>query len=294
MHTRAPLMATRLMVRFKRSTLWDFKECVDRLLRCHFMHVDSWKLCFLSNLSTPFLFLLQSRRCSVKAACHRGLWCLSADQSLWTASGRNSTGCRRSLAGSLSSAWLVRANPSWLLKLSDTKGSSKVTNTWQADTIGMGYFKKIIRKSVVILDFQQLLTSYLFDLLSPSAECFPGGIHWLSIGQLDKPDLLVKIQSLCFRLEQSLDSQSLHRPPNSLDEAKERMRFLMLRRYPRWLYVQTNSTWLVFFRWMLLLFKLYTVQFRWTFELNLGRKKNLPYFLFTCVNMQCKYILQGD
>uniref|UniRef100_A0A8C4ITW3 Apoptotic protease-activating factor 1 n=1 Tax=Dicentrarchus labrax TaxID=13489 RepID=A0A8C4ITW3_DICLA len=64
-------------------------------------------------------------------------------------------------------------------------------------------------------------------------ECFPGGIHWLSIGQLDKPDLLVKIQSLCFRLEQSLDSQSLHRPSNSLDEAKERLRFLMLRRYPR-------------------------------------------------------------
>uniref|UniRef100_A0A7N8YMF5 Apoptotic peptidase activating factor 1 n=1 Tax=Mastacembelus armatus TaxID=205130 RepID=A0A7N8YMF5_9TELE len=64
-------------------------------------------------------------------------------------------------------------------------------------------------------------------------ECFPGGIHWLSIGQLEKPDLLVKIQSLCFRLEQSLDSQSFHRTPNSLDEAKERLRFLMLRRYPR-------------------------------------------------------------
>ncbi|XP_075327788.1 apoptotic protease-activating factor 1 isoform X2 [Odontesthes bonariensis] len=64
-------------------------------------------------------------------------------------------------------------------------------------------------------------------------ECFPGGIHWLSIGQLDKPDLLVKIQSLCFRLEQGLDSQSLHRPPNSLDEAKERLRFLMLRKHPR-------------------------------------------------------------
>ncbi|KAK5848912.1 hypothetical protein PBY51_008597 [Eleginops maclovinus] len=64
-------------------------------------------------------------------------------------------------------------------------------------------------------------------------ECFPGGIHWLSIGQLDKPDLLAKIQSLCFRLEQSMDSQSLHRTPNSLDEAKERLRFLMLRRYPR-------------------------------------------------------------
>ncbi|KAG7461492.1 apoptotic protease-activating factor 1 isoform X2 [Solea senegalensis] len=64
-------------------------------------------------------------------------------------------------------------------------------------------------------------------------DCFTGGIHWLSIGQLEKPDLLVKIQSLCFRLEQNLDSLSLHRPPNSLDEAKERLRFLMLRRYPR-------------------------------------------------------------
>ncbi|XP_034529885.1 apoptotic protease-activating factor 1 isoform X2 [Notolabrus celidotus] len=64
-------------------------------------------------------------------------------------------------------------------------------------------------------------------------DCFPGGIHWLSIGQLDKPDLLVKMQSLCFRLEQSLEAQSQHRPPNSLDEAKERLRFLMLRKYPR-------------------------------------------------------------
>uniref|UniRef100_A0A667Z0S8 Apoptotic protease-activating factor 1 n=1 Tax=Myripristis murdjan TaxID=586833 RepID=A0A667Z0S8_9TELE len=68
-------------------------------------------------------------------------------------------------------------------------------------------------------------------------ECFPGGVHWLSIGQLDKPDLLVKIQSLCFRLEQSQDPQSVHRPPSSLDEAKERMRFLMLRRYPRCLLI---------------------------------------------------------
>uniref|UniRef100_A0A1A8NRF7 Apoptotic protease-activating factor 1 n=3 Tax=Nothobranchius TaxID=28779 RepID=A0A1A8NRF7_9TELE len=64
-------------------------------------------------------------------------------------------------------------------------------------------------------------------------EVFPGGIHWLSIGQLDKPGLLVKVQSLCFRLEQSLDAQSRHRPPSSLDEAKECLRFLMLRKYPR-------------------------------------------------------------
>ncbi|XP_071373222.1 apoptotic protease-activating factor 1 isoform X1 [Centroberyx affinis] len=68
-------------------------------------------------------------------------------------------------------------------------------------------------------------------------ECFPGGVHWLSIGQLDKPDLLVKIQSLCFRLEQSQDPQSVHRPPSSLDEVKERLRFLMLRRYPRCLLI---------------------------------------------------------
>lgn len=59
----------------------------------------------------------------------------------------------------------------------------------------------------------------------------------MSIGQLDKADLLVKIQSLCFRLEQTLDSQSLHRSPNSLDEAKERLRYLMLRRYPRLVYI---------------------------------------------------------
>ncbi|KAM6895528.1 apoptotic protease-activating factor 1 [Xenentodon cancila] len=71
-------------------------------------------------------------------------------------------------------------------------------------------------------------------------ECFPGGIHWLSIGQLDKPDLLVKIQSLCFRLEQSLDSQALHRSPISLDEAKERLRFLMLRKYPKSLLILDN------------------------------------------------------
>uniref|UniRef100_A0A3Q2U2A1 Apoptotic protease-activating factor 1 n=1 Tax=Fundulus heteroclitus TaxID=8078 RepID=A0A3Q2U2A1_FUNHE len=64
-------------------------------------------------------------------------------------------------------------------------------------------------------------------------ECFPNGVHWLSIGQLDKADLLVKIQSLCFRLEQSLDSPSHQRVASSLDEAKERLRFLMLRRYPR-------------------------------------------------------------
>uniref|UniRef100_A0A4W5REP6 Apoptotic peptidase activating factor 1 n=1 Tax=Hucho hucho TaxID=62062 RepID=A0A4W5REP6_9TELE len=74
-----------------------------------------------------------------------------------------------------------------------------------------------------------------------TGRCFPGGVHWLSIGQLDRADLLVRIQSLCFRLEQQSQekdpSSSLHRPPGSLEEAKERLRFLMLRRYPRSLLV---------------------------------------------------------
>ncbi|KAJ8007181.1 hypothetical protein DPEC_G00114870 [Dallia pectoralis] len=66
-------------------------------------------------------------------------------------------------------------------------------------------------------------------------ECFPGGVHWLSIGQLDRSDLLVRIQTLCFRLEQqSLElDPSQFRLPTSLEEAKERLRFLIHRRFPR-------------------------------------------------------------
>ncbi|XP_046715891.1 apoptotic protease-activating factor 1 isoform X1 [Silurus meridionalis] len=64
-------------------------------------------------------------------------------------------------------------------------------------------------------------------------ECFPDGVHWLSIGQCDKADLLVRMQSLCFRLEQSQSSESSLRTPGSVEEAKERLRFLILRRLPR-------------------------------------------------------------
>ncbi|XP_061108853.1 apoptotic protease-activating factor 1 [Conger conger] len=64
-------------------------------------------------------------------------------------------------------------------------------------------------------------------------DCFPGGVHWLSVGQVDKVGLLVKVQSLCFRLEQVQDCQESRRPPGSVEEAKERLRFLMIRRYPR-------------------------------------------------------------
>uniref|UniRef100_A0A671MPA7 Apoptotic protease-activating factor 1-like n=1 Tax=Sinocyclocheilus anshuiensis TaxID=1608454 RepID=A0A671MPA7_9TELE len=64
-------------------------------------------------------------------------------------------------------------------------------------------------------------------------ECFPGGVHWLSVGQCERADLLVRIQSLCFRLEQGQSSDASLRPPCSVEEAKERLRFLMHRRFPR-------------------------------------------------------------
>uniref|UniRef100_A0A673IS22 Apoptotic protease-activating factor 1 n=1 Tax=Sinocyclocheilus rhinocerous TaxID=307959 RepID=A0A673IS22_9TELE len=64
-------------------------------------------------------------------------------------------------------------------------------------------------------------------------ECFPGGVHWLSVGQCERTDLLVRMQSLCFRLEQGQSSDASLRPPCSVEEAKERLRFLMHRRFPR-------------------------------------------------------------
>ncbi|XP_043092997.1 apoptotic protease-activating factor 1 isoform X1 [Puntigrus tetrazona] len=68
-------------------------------------------------------------------------------------------------------------------------------------------------------------------------ECFPGGVHWLSVGQCDRADLLVRMQSLCFRLEQGQSLEDSQRPPCSVEEARERLRFLMLRRFPRCLLI---------------------------------------------------------
>uniref|UniRef100_A0A8C2AJB0 Apoptotic protease-activating factor 1 n=1 Tax=Cyprinus carpio TaxID=7962 RepID=A0A8C2AJB0_CYPCA len=65
------------------------------------------------------------------------------------------------------------------------------------------------------------------------SECFPGGVHWLSVGQCERADLLVRMQSLCFRLEQGQSSDASQRTPCSVEEAKERLRFLMHRRFPR-------------------------------------------------------------
>ncbi|RMC03227.1 hypothetical protein DUI87_20421 [Hirundo rustica rustica] len=64
---------------------------------------------------------------------------------------------------------------------------------------------------------------------------FPGGVHWISVGKQDKAGLLIKLQNLCSRLEQ--DSALSQRPPLNIEEAKDRLRLLMLRKYPRSLLV---------------------------------------------------------
>uniref|UniRef100_A0A8C0GFU7 Apoptotic peptidase activating factor 1 n=1 Tax=Chelonoidis abingdonii TaxID=106734 RepID=A0A8C0GFU7_CHEAB len=66
-------------------------------------------------------------------------------------------------------------------------------------------------------------------------DCFPGGIHWISIGKQDKAGLLMKLQNLCSRLDQ--DFSLSQRPPLNIEEAKDRLRLLMLRKYPRCLMV---------------------------------------------------------
>ncbi|NXF44682.1 APAF factor, partial [Oceanites oceanicus] len=60
---------------------------------------------------------------------------------------------------------------------------------------------------------------------------FPGGVHWISVGKQDKAGLLIKLQNLCSRLEN--DSALSQRPPLNIEEAKDRLRLLMLRKYPR-------------------------------------------------------------
>ncbi|RXM36709.1 Apoptotic protease-activating factor 1 [Acipenser ruthenus] len=89
---------------------------------------------------------------------------------------------------------------------------------WVA-VFGMAGFGKSVLTAEAVRD-EQLIKA-----------CFPGGVHWLSVGQLDKAGLLVKMQSLCYRLDQ--DSQSSQRSPVSIEEARDRLRFLMVRKYPR-------------------------------------------------------------
>ncbi|XP_043401469.1 apoptotic protease-activating factor 1 isoform X2 [Chelonia mydas] len=66
-------------------------------------------------------------------------------------------------------------------------------------------------------------------------DCFPGGVHWISVGKQDKAGLLMKLQNLCSRLDQ--DFSLSQRPPLNIEEAKDRLRLLILRKYPRCLMV---------------------------------------------------------
>lgn len=61
--------------------------------------------------------------------------------------------------------------------------------------------------------------------------CFPGGVHWVSVGKQDKSGLLMKLQNLCTRLDQ--EESFSQRLPLNIEEAKDRLRVLMLRKHPR-------------------------------------------------------------
>uniref|UniRef100_A0A8C5XF94 Apoptotic protease-activating factor 1 n=1 Tax=Microcebus murinus TaxID=30608 RepID=A0A8C5XF94_MICMU len=61
--------------------------------------------------------------------------------------------------------------------------------------------------------------------------CFPSGVHWVSVGKQDKSGLLMKLQNLCARLDQ--DESFSQRLPLNIEEAKDRLRVLILRKYPR-------------------------------------------------------------
>lgn len=65
-----------------------------------------------------------------------------------------------------------------------------------------------------------------------SLDCFPSGVHWVSVGKQDKSGLLMKLQNLCARLDQ--DESFSQRLPLNIEEAKDRLRILMLRKYPRY------------------------------------------------------------
>ncbi|KAM6215658.1 apoptotic protease-activating factor 1 isoform 2-T2 [Rhynchocyon petersi] len=62
-------------------------------------------------------------------------------------------------------------------------------------------------------------------------DCFPGGVHWVSVGKQDKSGLLMKLQNLCTRLDH--DESFSQRLPLNIEEAKDRLRILMLRKHPR-------------------------------------------------------------
>lgn len=63
------------------------------------------------------------------------------------------------------------------------------------------------------------------------SECFPGGVHWVAVGKQDRAGILVILQNLCSRFNQG--SQTYLNPPLNIEEARDRLRFFMARKYPR-------------------------------------------------------------
>lgn len=63
------------------------------------------------------------------------------------------------------------------------------------------------------------------DLIS---QLFPGGIFWLSIGQTGHSKLLLRMQNLSSRL-----NKCQHSTPNNLEEAKDRLRYVLAHEFPK-------------------------------------------------------------
>lgn len=61
---------------------------------------------------------------------------------------------------------------------------------------------------------------------------FPGGVHWVPVGKQDKAGLLMKLQNVLARLDPGVP-----RPPLNLEEARDRLRLLLLHQYPKCLLI---------------------------------------------------------
>uniref|UniRef100_T2MIQ6 Apoptotic protease-activating factor 1 n=1 Tax=Hydra vulgaris TaxID=6087 RepID=T2MIQ6_HYDVU len=64
--------------------------------------------------------------------------------------------------------------------------------------------------------------------------CFPGGVFWINLGQINETRLLMKMQNLCLLLDLVHSNQ---RVPQNLEEARDRLRILFSHQHPRSLLV---------------------------------------------------------
>lgn len=63
----------------------------------------------------------------------------------------------------------------------------------------------------------------------------------MSVGKQDKSGLLMKLQNLCARLDQ--DESFPQRLPLNIEEARDRLRILMLRKHPRYRWSHSVHVW---------------------------------------------------